>query len=267
MPAAPDVDADTDHDPLVRPGWACALHAPPRQVGAWVVADSGYAVCDPCDVALRDRLGEVGARYLRLDSRPGGTGEYGSRGAPGFGSRPPLNLHIVALRDPRSSDIARVWMGRDGRVHRESERPPLSVHGMLCLQAWTIAEHRGSSYPDDRADEFDLLRYLKANLIYATRHAELVVDLDRAVRDLLGQLRPVTGDARRRIGLCPATIPNDDPATVEEMPDRRCGSVLFAPVQGAEDITCPVCETHWDRAAWLHLGDLLMQADRQIDAA
>jgi hypothetical protein len=160
-------------------------------------------------------------------------------------------------------------VGRDGRVHRESERPPLSVHGTLATQAWSIAEHRdpgNPAGPDDRADEFGLLRYIKANLIYATRHAELVVDLDRAVRDLLGQLRPVTGDARRRIGLCPATIPNDDPATVEEMPDRRCGSVLFAPVQGSDAIVCQTCETHWDRAGWLHLGDLLMQADRQIDA-
>jgi hypothetical protein len=127
-------------------------------------------------------------------------------------------------------------MGRDGRVHRESERPPLSVHGVLCEQAWSIAEHRdpdNPAGPDDRADEFGLLRYIKANLIYATRHAELVVDLDRAVRDLLGQLRPVTGDARRRIGLCPATIPNDDPATAEEMPDRRCGSVLTPPCRAA----------------------------------
>ena len=81
---APEAD-DRETDPLARPSWACVLHAPPRRVGAWEPADSGYATCNPCDQGLRERLDDVGSRYLRLDSRPGGTGEYGSRGAPGFG--------------------------------------------------------------------------------------------------------------------------------------------------------------------------------------
>lgn len=221
-----------------------------------------------CDTALRERLDDVASRYLRLDSRPGGTGEYGSRGAPGFGSRPPLNLHIVSLRDPRSSQDAHVWVGRDGRVHRESERPPMSVHGVLSGQAWSIAEHQGVAGPDDRADVFSLLRFITAHLVYATRHGELVVDLDRAVRDLLGQLRPVTGDPRLRMGSCPEKVPNEDPATSEEFPEHACEGVIYAPLQGSDDIVCTVDKAHhWDRAAWLHLGDLLMQAERKIEAA
>lgn len=259
-----------EHDPLQRPSWACVLCPPPRQVGAWRQADSSYVTCSPCDQLLRERLDDIAARHLRLDSRPGAQGGYGSRGAPGFGSRPPCNLHVVALQDPRSSSDAKVWVGRDGRVHRESQRPPLSVYGTLSCQAWAIAEHRGVEGPGDREDVHGLLRFLGRHVGYVTKHAELVLELDHAVRDLLGQLRPVTGDARRRIGTCPAAVEQvdvDEQGNPIEADPARCDAPLYAPVNGADTIVCGACGTRWERADWLRLGDLLMQADLDQDAS
>ena len=255
-----------EHDPLQRPSWACVLCPPPRQAGAWRQADSGFVTCSGCDQQLRERLDNVGVRYLQLNPAPGATGGYGSRGAPGFGSRPPCNLHVVALRDPRSSDVARVWMGADGRVHRESQRPPDSVHGALCCVSWAIAEHRGVDGPGDREDVHGLLRWISRHVSYAAKHAELVLELDHAVRDLLGQLRPVTGDARRRIGTCPAAVEQvdvDGQGNLVQVDPARCDAPLYAPVNGADTITCGACGTRWERADWLRLGDLLMQAEAE----
>ena len=265
-----DLDQPTteaEHDPLQRPDWACVLCPPPRQVGAWRQADDRYVTCSGCDTQLRERLDDVGSRYLQLDSRPGGQGGYGSRGAPGFGSRPPCALHVVALRDPRSSADSHVWVGGDGRVHRESQRPALSVHGVLSCQAWAVAEHRDTEGPSDREDVFGLLRFLSRHISYVTRHAELTLELDRAARDLLGQLRPVTGDARRRIGTCPAAVEEvdvDEAGIPVEADPVACAAPLFAPTNGADTIVCGACGTRWERADWLRLGDLLMHADSSV---
>lgn len=295
MLSSPATETD-EHDPLQRPGWACVLHSPPKRVGAWVPADQGFVTCSSCDQQLRERLDDVGVRYLRLDSRPGAQGGYGSRGAPGFSSRPPCSLHVVALQDPRSSADARVWVGADGRVHRESQRPPDSVHGVLCCVAWAIAEHQGIGGPDDREDVHGLLRWLGRHLSYAARHAELVLELDHAVRDLLGQLRPVTGDARRKIGKCRVVVERTDCAhcgcdsvqhdndgavrrcnvaycgcpgfsELVEAEPARCDAPLFAPVNGSDVISCAACGTKWERADWLQLGDLLMHAEEATSVA
>jgi len=46
------------------------------------------------------------------------------------------------MTDPRSSEVARTWRGADGRLHREAERPPLSVFGVLDTLAWEVVEAR-----------------------------------------------------------------------------------------------------------------------------
>jgi hypothetical protein len=287
MSHAPDTDPD-----LARPSWACVLCPPPRQAGAWHQADTNFVTCTGCDLVLRDRLDDVARRYLQLDSRPGATGDHRSRGAPGFSSRPPCNLHVISLRDPRSSADAKTWLGGDGRLHREDESPPLSVLGTLSCQAWSVAEHRGVDGPSDRADVFELLRWLGNQVSYATRHAELVLELDRAIRDLQAQLRPLTGDRRPIIGWCPAEIQaaidqcrcgheagqhdNDAftgerrcnvlycgcrvfiPLRTEDAEPQVCGAPLRAPASGADSIDCFACQAHWAREDWLQLGDLIM---------
>jgi hypothetical protein len=145
-------------------------------------------------------------------------------------------------------------MGRDGRVHAESERPPLSVHGTLSLEAWSIAEHRGVAGPGDHDDVFMVARFIEKHLIYVAKHAQLVVDLDRAVRDLLGQLRPVTGDGRKRIGNCPAFL-RDEQGTAT---DVVCGAKLYGPSAVFESVRCHACGAEWACADQLELCDHLL---------
>lgn len=238
-----------------RPAWACQLHKQPNDdAQTWVRADPGYQTCSGCLDRTRDTLRDITARYRRLDPRPGATGGDGGRGAPGFGSRSPASEHVIALRDPRSSPVARTWLGADGRLHRESEHPPPSVRGVLDTLAWTVAEHRGVTGPDDRADVDGLARWLDQQLDYVTRHADLVVEVAAELRRLLAHLRPVTGDGRRRIGRCPNTLDLDDETTM------TCDAPLYAPINGSDTIRCGACGRHWPRSEWLRLGDLLGEA-------
>ncbi len=231
-----------------RPAHACLTCPPPRS-NAWRPADDGYRTCSDCYDRLRENLAEIPARFAALDPRPGGGMESGGRGAPGFGSRAPGSDHIIAMRDRRSSTVARVWVGKDGRVHREPERPVLSVWSVLDTQAWAVAEARGIVLAD-HLDVPALCRWIDGHLDWATRQPS-VVELHEALRDLLGQLRPVTGEpGRRHIGICPGQDGEDggEPAP--------CGARLYAPLTGSE-IRCGQCDNRWPRESWLQLGDLL----------
>lgn len=245
MPATPD---------QIRPDGACLLHRPPDDVehGHWVRADPGYATCGGCLDRLRERLAEVAKRYRRLDARPGGSGEAGGRGSPGFGSRSPASDHVIALTDPRSSQVAKAWVAGDLRVHCEQENPPLSVHAELSTLSWELAEQRGVAGPDDRADVAMLVRWVDAQLDWATRSeaCELVA---AAVRRMLVALRPYTGDpAPAVVGMCPNTVDDGD-AT------RECGAKLRAPVNG-DVIRCGACGRSWPRGEWIRLGQLMQAA-------
>jgi hypothetical protein len=153
------------------------------------------------------------------------------------------------MRDRRSSPIARTWLGRDGRLHQEAERPPLSVHGVLHTLAWDIAEARQQHGPPERADVHELVRYIDVNLDWATRQAG-IAEADQQLRALVAQLKPVTGDpGRRHIGVCPNVLDDGDTT-------RECGARLFAPLRG-DEIVCGTCDRKWPRDEWLRLGDLL----------
>lgn len=215
------------------------------------MADRGYRTCDACLDRIRDTLKDITRRYALLNPKPGMSGEHG-RGAPGFGSRSPASDHIIAMRDRRSSTVARTWLGRDGRLHQESERPPLSVHGVLDTIAWDIAEQRSLDGPSDRADVPHLARYIDTNLDWATRQPT-IVEVDQQLRDLVAQLKPVTGEpGRRHIGLCPNVLDEGEVT-------RECGARLFAPLRG-DAIECGACRRVWPRSEWLRLGDLLQDA-------
>ena len=205
-------------------------------------------------------MAEVAERFLLTDPRPGGNRIPGMRGAPGFGSRSPASDHIIAMRDVRSSDIAKVWVGGDGRVHEESPRPACNVHGKLSSLAWSIAEHRDVSGPGDRDDVYALLRFVDRHIAYVTRHAELALDADRTLRDLVARLRPVTGESRRWIGKCPNALTDPELLAALESDDPvRCNADLFAPRMGGptDTIQCGVCGAEWPRDKWLSLGDQL----------
>lgn len=237
-----------------RPTHACLLCPPPRHHGHWRPADPNYRTCTACLDRLRDTLADISRRWLLLDTRPGASGDHGTRGAPGFSSRSPASDHIIAMRDRRSSPSAHTWLGADGRIHHEPEHPPLSVWGVLETLAWDIAETRGVDGPID-LDVHGLCTWLDRHLDWLTRQDTVVVEHAKALRELQAQLRPVTGEpGRRHIGECPNLLDGDDGP-------RECRTRLFAPLRG-DTISCtnPDCGRAWPREEWLRLGELLESA-------
>lgn len=264
LDSSPSVSIRSD-EPLARPSSACVICPPPRG-HAWSLADPRHVTCTGCYDRMRDRIAEIAERYLLLDARRGASPEFGGRGAPGFGSRSPGSEHVIAMRDPRSSPDARMWVAGDGRVHAEPIRPAVSVHGVLSLLAWSVAEHRGVEGPGDREDVHALLRFVDRHLDHVTRHAELAVEVDDGLRNLVGALRPVTGDARRRVGICPSVVadPGGETGETEQVVDSgeaeqttRCGATLYAPLTG-DAIYCPACGRVWPFSEWLDLGAALV---------
>lgn len=231
-----------------RPSGACLLCPPPRESRPWRLVDSGYATCGPCLDRLREALHEIAARWAALDPRPGASGD-GGRGAPGFESRPPAQLTVICARDWRSSREARTWLGADGRVHRESERPPLSVVAELYTLAHHVAEARGLNGPTVLTVA-EIARWLDLQLDWASRNPG-IVGFARVLRELVAQLRPLTGEpGAKRIGKCPNTLEDEDGGT------RECGAALRAPLRG-DEIRCSACGRRWPREEWLNLGRLL----------
>lgn len=246
-----------------RPETACLLCPRPNLRPA----DAGYRTCTPCLDRLRALLREVVARYLRLDPAPGERGDRGRR-IPGFGSRSPASDHIIAMCDPRSKshevavDVIEYvwdsragafvgkregWIGADGRVYCEDPRPVRSIPGTLSSWVRLIAELRGI---EGRLPVIvpDMVSWLDRQLDWVSREP-LIADLHHDIRELIAQLRPVTGDRRHRVGACPNTIDDGDTS-------RECGAPLFAPLRG-DTIRCSACGRAWPRPEWESLGRLL----------
>lgn len=244
--------SDTHPERTERPDWACLLHPYPSDGRNFGRADTGYRTCGGCYDRFRELLADIPIRYAKLDTRPGANTDHGGRGAPGFGSRSPASDHIIAMQDARSSQVARTWLAADGRLHFESERPPLSVQGVLDTIAWDIAEHRDVDGPTPSMLVHELCRFIDRHLDWLTRHP-MVAEAHRELRDLQSQLKPVTGDpGPRHIGLCPNLLHEPDGP-------RECGTKLFAPLRG-DSIECRGCARVWPRSEWLHLGGMLESA-------
>lgn len=183
-------------------------------------------------------LGEVAERYELLDPTPcSGGAPDGGRGAPGFGSKPTASLHILCMRDARSSITAKVWVGADGRIHKEDLNPVLSVQNVLDGLAFDVCDARGYD-EHQQTTVAGLVTWLDAQLDWITRQptvAGVYADLEQ----LLRQLRPVTGARQSPIAKCPRV--NDG---------RICGSKLYEP-DDAGVIRCPRCFHGWPRDKWI----------------
>lgn len=231
-----------------RPSNACTTCPPPRQNRNWRIADPGYRTCATCLDRLREQLREIADRWAALDPSPSAAGDTG-RGAPGFGSRPPAQETVICVRDWRSSRESHTWRGADGRLHREHERPPLSVPAELWTLVHHVADARGLTTPTAlRVPE--LVRWLDGHLDWVTRQ-DGVAAFGQVLRELVAQLRPLTGEpGAKRIGECPNTLDEGDTT-------RECKRPLYAPLRG-DTIHCS-CGRTWERPEWEQLG-LMLQA-------
>lgn len=273
---------------LTRPDYACVLCLPPLGSRAWRRAEDGYRTCDTCLERLGEVLLDVVVRYQRLNPTPGSNADAGGRGAPGFGSRSPASEHIILMRDRRSKscEVAfdgkvyvwdpkyqerlpvgvegpleppgayvehrEAWFGGDGRAHFEQERPPLSVPFTLSSLADLVAEERDMTAP--RGTVNDIAVWLDHQLDYVARQ-DWVTDVHEQLARLLGQLKPVTGDPKIKIGECPNTIDEGEHT-------RECRTPLFAPTDSSKDdtIRCAGCGRPWPRENWVELGKLMQAA-------
>lgn len=224
-----------------RPVDACLLCRPPAPGQAWAMSEAGYHTCRPCWQHLRRQLEDITSRYHRLNPRPGATADATMRGAPGFAASPAANLHIVAMRDWRSTPEARVWRASDGRVHTEPERPVLGVFAELHKIALGIIQARGFQHGHEQTTVAGLCWWLDHQLEWITAQPSVAMFAGH-LRRLLAQLKPATGDERYLVARCPNTIDHGTHTAV-------CDAPLYAPRRG-NTISCGACGREWPRDKW-----------------
>jgi hypothetical protein len=146
---------------------------------------------------------------------------------------------------------AKVWIGSDGRVHRESTRPPLSVYTVLAIEVYDIVELRSVSLPDPRETVRDLTGFLDRHLDWLTRQPA-VAEFAKTVRRLISQLKPVTGEPRVFLGFCPNVAEGEAEPTA-------CGRSLYIPsgFTYRDSVRCGSCGWEWPPTDWITLGDQL----------
>jgi hypothetical protein len=220
---------------LERPDRACLTCPPPSGKRAWTMADPKFTTCSTCYQRLVDVLVSIRQLWPRLDPSPG-SGVGDGRGSPGFGSKPPANLHVITMTDTRTPGDAQMWRGADGRVHAESENPVLSVPGTLYTLAWFLAELRDIAEPP--TDVIELTYWLSRHLDWITRRAEVV-----AFHETLRQLD-------RQLSLA-VDGPPDRPEWLLRCP--TCRTPLWRPDDKGV-ISCRPCGTSWPREQWRELG-------------
>lgn len=182
------------------------------------VARSGGMTCWNCHDRLDEQLGEIVQRYARLTAAPHRSGDFGRR-APGYHSRPPLDIAAATLRDPRTAPL-------------ELGDPHAPINLFVSWAMWIRAQRRQNpriAYPLDDLLVLDIeWRYLTASLDWITRQP-WVIELAEQVKACLSQMRSVLGE------------PNPRPL------EQRCvcGHVLFPPPSGL-DVVCSACGERYD---------------------
>jgi hypothetical protein len=148
------------------------------------------------------------------------------------------------LAHKRLSDYPHTRIVWDGKYQR---RLPRGVQGPL--------ERPGRWREEPPLDPMhEMWRWLDAQLDFVARQ-DWVADFYETLMHLLGQLKPLTGDPKIRIGFCPNTIDEGEHT-------RECGKPLFAPTDVSKDdtIKCGGCGRSWPREEWTELGRLLQAA-------
>lgn len=178
-----------------------------------------------CHERLGAQLTEIVARYAKLSAVPSGGAGVGRR-APGFGSRPPLNIHVAALRDPRTAPA-------------ELGDPHAPLNLFLTWANW-MRKTRSQDKIPYRREHDDLLilyvegLYLQSALDWITRQP-WVPTFAEQVRVVVSQLRSATGEPNPRpVGWCTNEIDRDSALI-------PCGYPLFPPKGDDLNIGCGGC--------------------------
>lgn len=197
----------------------CVICAPKRETQS----RDGGVTCWSCHERLGDVLREIVKRYHALDATPGVAAST-ERRAPGFRSIPPLNLHVVALADPRTRVVEkgdpacaqRVYSEWANRIRRE--RRQRTIRQIIDL---------------DRD-------YLTNSMDWITRQS-WVSEFAEEIERVCAQLRSATGDPNPKpVGWCIELIEVEGAV-------KYCGHPLFPPRQrGAQALECAGCGTTYD---------------------
>jgi hypothetical protein len=200
------------------------------------------AALDPDNEGDRDSQvpASIPVYFARLDATPGVSGSSDRR-APGFGSKPPCNLHVVTMRDTRSrpDPVVDVWYGvlagtdkpDTTRPMREPSGQARSVEVALANVASGLWDHLAMAGPDLPNGDVTaggvegLAGWLHAHVAALTAHPQAGV-IATFLAELVEQLRKAAGDPRDRpVGRCVEMRQRwvGDSEVVE------CGAPLFMP--------------------------------------
>ncbi|RKT85617.1 hypothetical protein SAMN05421805_12780 [Saccharopolyspora antimicrobica] len=192
-------------------------------------ADLGQYCCGQCVNTLLRLLGEIDDYATALDPTPRRGGTVGRR-SPGYGSKPPARLDVIAARDPRSVPHA---VGPD-----DNDEDLRSIIGSVTALARWVAEECDDQRPLSPPTVASETAYLRSRILWATGQ-QWIDELAEDIRELHTQARRLSGDAL--------------PSPAAPCPD--CEGPLW-PVGDADTIAvrCGVCGTSYDGLALLDLG-------------
>lgn len=191
----------------------------------------GYQLCDRCTRRLRDMLSDIADRWQRIvpTSALLPTTPTTGRRAPGFESAPPGNVHLMAMRDPRT------------RAREQGDiRSPLEV---VHWWASFVRDQRGIR-PPVSATVTTEVSTLSFHWDWITREfeADYLVTFAYELGAVRAQLHAVTDDPPPpTVGYCTAIVDG-----------ARCGAPLSLPRERTM-IRCPACPASYDGAKLVRL--------------
>ncbi|WP_263251616.1 hypothetical protein [Saccharopolyspora rosea] len=156
-------------------------------------AEYGRYCCGACAETMRRWLRDIEDHAATLDATPSRGGKNGRR-IPGYGSRPPARLDVIAARDPRTVSHAIGPDDVDGDVR--------SILGTLTGLARWIAEEADDLRPTHTPTITSEATYLRGRIDWASTQPwidELADDL----RDLHHQVASLAGTTVSPVAPCP----------------------------------------------------------------
>lgn len=210
----------------------CALGCTTRD-GDPFPAPHGYQICDRCILRVREMITDIVSRYTALlslwASLP--ARDTAERSMSGFRSTPPGDVHLMALRDPRTVAI------EPGDLRSAIE----------VLHAWAriVRGHRGIAAPAEPVtiDSESATLLFHGDWIYREWTPEWIRHYVTELTETRGQLLAVTrtDEPPRVVGRCTRLVDGE-----------RCKATLYLPEHGSI-IRCGRCPAVYDAAKLITL--------------